>query len=655
MAAAVDISTIATYAVGWLPLSVLKNTKIGDQKILAVNSLLDLNQFDVTNAGGKDFQIWNTVKHPWIVGADQVLTISPCKVAHSYVIWREYGDTKYSNSAKLKTISGAYEGLEICVLYGNQLVAWPEWAFFSGLHTALNQQTGYTTSSPWEYKKAMDALTNTTWWRNLPLVKNTLVYLGSWSAVFATGNTIFGWAETLSIATLIQKSKWFVWPLVTIYSSLLNFAQLTDTNITSTAWTSGVFIIKSLVAIALFFPLIALALVLIARIWVLRLYIVASPFIILKASFKDFVKIKWLDDYLSINGVAWIIFAPVITVAALSISLIFMTALVNGFTGSDTTAAIHETLGIQKIPSTEVNPWNDGIVFESIASLEYSKLPWWEAMDRFSWLMVNFFAVGLMRMIFFAALKASKLGESIGWWVEKFGKNVFQTLPILPIWKDGTWVGISSATKVLWWVPDRWIADRTRAQEKIVSDYVYGNEKTPPTTIDSTLASTLITATSDKASIIKWLTDAWVKEADVGTVISGSTDNIAATIAGLTTLKEEDRLKLAGVVSEASWGKLTGTEWYTTATAKIAATAAKPSVDTFVWKQTFKTTTDLEGLFTNATWTDKTNIEAYFKAAWTKGTYIQTIGDKTYTVTQTIDTKDTNKFTYAATETPKAK
>ncbi|MEI6118350.1 MAG: hypothetical protein WCP92_03765 [bacterium] len=42
----------------------LKNTKIGDQKILAVNSLLDLNQFDVTNAGGKDFQIWNTVKHP---------------------------------------------------------------------------------------------------------------------------------------------------------------------------------------------------------------------------------------------------------------------------------------------------------------------------------------------------------------------------------------------------------------------------------------------------------------------------------------------------------------------------------------------------------------------------------------------------------------
>lgn len=39
-------------------------------------------------------------------------------------------------------------------------------------------------------------------------------------------------------------------------------------------------------------------------------------------------------------------------------------------------------------------------------------------MDRFSWLMVNFFGIGLMWMIFFAALKANKLGESIGKKVE---------------------------------------------------------------------------------------------------------------------------------------------------------------------------------------------------------------------------------------------
>ena len=316
-----------------------------------------------------------------------------------------------------------------------------------------------------------------------------------------------------------------------------------------------------------------------------------------------------------------------------------MTALVNGFTGSDTTAAIHETLGIQKIPSTEVNPWNDGIVFESIASLEFSKLPWWEAMDRFSWLMINFFAVGLMRMIFFAALSASKLGKEIGWKVESFGKNVFQTMPILPI---GWWVGIGSAAKVLWWVPDRWVADRTRAQEKIVSDYMwYGEEKTPPTTIDSTLASTLITATSDKASIIKWLTDAWVKEADVGTVISGSTENIATTIAGLTTLTEADRLKLAGVVSEASWGKLTGTDWYTTATAKITATA------NFTKKiGTPANEADLTKIFVTELTKNQTDIDAYFKAIG-KTTYdITTWDKKAYTITQVSDWKTPPTFTY---------
>ena len=45
MAALVDVSTIATYAVGGLPLSVIKNTDIGKQKILKVNSLINLDKF----------------------------------------------------------------------------------------------------------------------------------------------------------------------------------------------------------------------------------------------------------------------------------------------------------------------------------------------------------------------------------------------------------------------------------------------------------------------------------------------------------------------------------------------------------------------------------------------------------------------------------
>jgi hypothetical protein len=48
MAALVDVSTIATYAVGGLPLNVLKNTAIGSQKILTVNSSINLNEFELS-------------------------------------------------------------------------------------------------------------------------------------------------------------------------------------------------------------------------------------------------------------------------------------------------------------------------------------------------------------------------------------------------------------------------------------------------------------------------------------------------------------------------------------------------------------------------------------------------------------------------------
>lgn len=53
-------------------------------------------------------------------------------------------------------------------------------------------------------------------------------------------------------------------------------------------------------------------------------------------------------------------------------------------------------------------------------------------MDRFSRLIVNFFGIGLMWMIVFAAIKANKIGEKVGQKVQDFGETTFRTLPILP-------------------------------------------------------------------------------------------------------------------------------------------------------------------------------------------------------------------------------
>jgi len=89
VAALVDVSTIATYAVGGLPLSVLKNTEMGKQKILSVNSSIDLNKFDIISAGGEDFQVWNSVTSNSVdknIDPTQTVRISPCRVEHSYVV-----------------------------------------------------------------------------------------------------------------------------------------------------------------------------------------------------------------------------------------------------------------------------------------------------------------------------------------------------------------------------------------------------------------------------------------------------------------------------------------------------------------------------------------------------------------------------------------
>lgn len=564
VAATVDVSTIATYAVGGLPLSVLKNTAIGDQKILAVNSTLDLNKFEISSAGGEEFKIWYSTQHPWIAGGDQTVTLSPCRLQGSYVIWREFGDYKYKNTEKLKTITeggeNKYEGYEICVLWNNKLVMWKEDAFMEQIKTASQMGTwdpGYITHGG--YQHYMNALLTMTWSEAFISGNTLLVRVSSWENIL--WKDFFSGTNSLTISSLIEKSKWFVGPLVTIYSSLLNFAQLTDTNVTTTSWTSGIFIIKSLVAIALFFPLIALALVLILRIWVLWLYIVASPFIILKQTFKNFLPIKWLDDYLSIKAVMWIIFAPVVTVAALSISLIFMTALVNGFSASDTNTSIGETLGITKVDDHEIG--NDAISFQWILQLEFSKLPWWEAMDWFSWLMVNFFAIGLMWMIVFAAIKANKIGEGVGQKVQDFWWKFFQTLPILPMPWWGWGLGVGSLASVLNKSPERFTYNLTHEAEAKAETWVNwsGDTGTAPTTISTLQAQDFIKGGADQTSIEKAMQALWVEKENIGTTLKASTANLYEAINNLPdTTTSGEKTALIGTITalaglEASWYK----------------------------------------------------------------------------------------------------
>ena len=443
----------------------------------------------------------------------------------------------------------------------------------------------------------------------------------------------------MTIGQLINKSKWFVGPLVTIYASLLNFTQLTDSN-TSSIWeTSGIFIIKACVAIALFFPLIALALVLIARIGILRLYIVASPFIVIKESFKNFIKIESLEKYLSIKSLMGIVFAPVVTVAALSISLIFMTALVNGFKSPDTSDLWYSNIGLEKMDAGE---WRDAVAIQGgMWEIEFTKLPWWEAMDRFSRLMVNFFAVGLMRMIFFTAIKANAIGEKVGARVQEFWGNVFKTLPILPIGEGGAWVGVGSAYNVVNRMPETRVSERNSVWEAQATEWLRQWEEAQKAIETGKLNAEQITWTisainsaatwNAKESVTKYLTEKWVT-ADIGTVWSTNADVLYKAI--------NDEIKNAPgqkntLVTNAN--EVFGAGWYE----KMATAEAKTTLDTFI---TGKNPTD-ETTLKDIVGQNQSTIEAYFTVAGNTATYETKVWSDTYNITRT-ETGTPAKVTY---------
>lgn len=147
----------------------------------------------------------------------------------------------------------------------------------------------------------------------------------------ALGRQWFGESTAMTLSSMVSKSKGFVGPLVMMYSSLLNFAQLSDTNDASWKQISGEFLIKTAIAIALIFPLIALAVVLIMRVGYLWVVIAGSPFLILAEVFKDQLKLEKVTKQFNFTTVLSVVFSPVITVFALSMALIFMSVLIKSF------------------------------------------------------------------------------------------------------------------------------------------------------------------------------------------------------------------------------------------------------------------------------------------------------------------------------------
>gem|GEM_PF-5421922 len=80
--------------------------------------------------------------------------------------------------------------------------------------------------------------------------------------------------------------------LSTIYSSLLNFANvnLAESTITNGA-ALGVFLLKTLIALALLIPLVALCVVLLVRVVYLWMIIALAPLLVIKNIFFEKIEL----------------------------------------------------------------------------------------------------------------------------------------------------------------------------------------------------------------------------------------------------------------------------------------------------------------------------------------------------------------------------
>lgn len=437
MAAVIDVSTILTYSIGGLPMTVMENNPdTKNRPILWLNASLDMNW--TSKKGTSELNYYNTY---WDKNISLCRTEEVPGLTWKYIIAR----------SKVKVKDDVFFEKGICTLwarpYGYKEIEWENFSdatenniYKENLSTYLkNLGTGAEAKTVAESLKSACHIIainpsngdpNCTSEKGFGSLKNNSEFFTS--------------IEWLTIDSLLEKSKGFVGPFITIYSSLLDYSSIADSPSSTNSILTNffIFLVKFLFAAALFFPLLALTVVLIARVWILWLAIVALPIIVLLNVFKDALGTKFdgMMETFKISNLVGLIFAPVFVVFAISMSMIFLEALDTNHAQNE----IKKDISRQQLEELWIST-NDNKTY-SILGLVNITLDWAEVsdwLDTFSWLITNLFAVWIIWFFLFAAVKMTKIWKSVWWWIQKSVQGLVGNMPIIPIaW--GIWVSAAS-------------------------------------------------------------------------------------------------------------------------------------------------------------------------------------------------------------------
>lgn len=454
VAAIIDVSTILTYAVWWLPLTVLQtNPQYTNRPIMS----LHINASSTTN--GLDYDIYYTY---WDHKISDCKIVDNFPLSWSYIVWAK---TPYIWNAASDT--WFYVDTWYCAVWWRpyrykHVLSWETDGFFPNI---------YSITDTWDmlnktYEIQLTQYTNNiNSWTLDSLLKNCVIipvddaalytWCHTWDSIYwalsLTWNDVFfGWQNEnwllYTIDNLIEQSKGYVWPLITIYSSLLDIQSFADIwSHTSYVEDFISLVFKLLFSLVLIAPLAWMAVVLVVRIWILWVVIAAAPVLILIWVFGDMLwwLSKALPKQLSVWNIIQLVFAPVIITLAISLSLIFINAISGINKSSVQRSEVFESLWIQE-SKTEKNTYS--ILWLVDIQLNTKLVNQW--LDDFAYFITLLFATGIIRFFLAAAIKLcgtiweTMTDKWIWLWKDSKLKNFLTTVPIIPLpgWRWKVWI-----------------------------------------------------------------------------------------------------------------------------------------------------------------------------------------------------------------------
>lgn len=379
VAALIDLSTILIYAVWGMPLSMLWTYN----KEMARIPIMKLNVEIENNDSFRYYSYW------WH-------NFSPCFLANKNID----GDVDSDDNASLKWLTGEY-------IAWRKYLYMSSWTTFESGYCVLNGYLySYVEPTTWFFCEGQ-TWCYTNYWGTISQLndsyftqlKNYLNWIDTWTIeserdscflinaynVEYKGETgqqcericadywevSYSWdiysAQGFTLQNLMENSKWRVWPFITMYSSILNYQDLVlPPGNDSVVWNLFGLLINTFFAFVLFVPIAILMILLVIRIGYLWVVIAVSPILIL-ANFGplwDKLKGKSLFKKFSPKEIITVIFSPVIVVFAVSLCIIFLSAVYksepnredasNNLYWANTLSAF----GIEKVRSSEV--WDSG-------------------------------------------------------------------------------------------------------------------------------------------------------------------------------------------------------------------------------------------------------------------------------------------------------